>query len=72
MVFTDGNMPNMDGLNFVKELQESETYKDIPIIMITTEGGKGEVVEALKQGVKNYVVKPFEKDSLLQKVKAVM
>jgi two-component system chemotaxis response regulator CheY len=69
LVLTDWNMPNMDGLTFVKELKQSDVYKDIPIIMITTEGGKGEVIEALKQGVNNYIVKPFDKDTLLDKVK---
>ncbi len=71
-VLTDWNMPNMDGLTFVKELKKSDVYKDIPIIMITTEGGKGEVIEALKQGVNNYVVKPFDKNTLIEKVESVI
>ena len=72
LVLTDWNMPEMDGLTFVKELKKSDVYKDIPIIMITTEGGKSEVVEALKQGVNNYVVKPFDKETLVGKVEATI
>ena len=68
LVLTDWNMPEMDGLTFVKEIRRSEVYADIPIIMITTEGAKKEVVDALKQGVNNYIVKPFDKDTLVAKV----
>jgi len=72
LVLTDWNMPNMDGLTFVKELRKSSIYADVPIIMITTEGAKSEVVEALKNGVNNYVVKPFDKETLLAKVNATI
>jgi len=50
-------MPNMNGLEFVIAIRKQN--KDIPIVMITTEGGKKEVITALKAGVNNYVVKPF-------------
>ncbi len=72
LVLTDWNMPEMDGLTFVKELKANSLYNDIPIIMITTEGAKKEVIEALKQGVTNYVVKPFTKEVLLDKVNATI
>ena len=72
LILTDWNMPEMDGLTFVKEVRKSPVYADIPIVMITTEGAKTEVVEALKHGVNNYVVKPFDKDTLLNKVKATI
>ncbi len=72
LIITDLNMPVMDGLTFVKELRGNTLYSDIPIVMITTEGAKSEVVEALKMGVNNYIVKPFDKDTLLGKVKATI
>ncbi|MDD7567099.1 MAG: response regulator, partial [Helicobacter sp.] len=45
-----------------------ERYKDIPIIMVTTEGGKAEVITALKAGVNNYIVKPFTPQVLKEKL----
>ena len=72
LVLTDWNMPNMDGLTFVKELRKSPVYADIPIIMITTEGAKTEVVEAMKHGVNNYDGKPLDKETLLSKVNATI
>ena len=72
LVLTDWNMPEMDGITFVKELRGNTLYTDVPIVMITTEGAKTEVIEALKMGVNNYVVKPFDKDTLLGKVKATI
>ena len=72
LVLTDWNMPEMDGITFVKELRSNSLYADIPIVMITTEGAKTEVVEALKMGVNNYIVKPFDKETLIEKVKATI
>jgi len=68
LILTDFNMPGMDGLTFIKEVQKNPVYAKIPIIMITTRGAKSEVVEAVKQGVKGYIVKPFDKTTLLNKV----
>jgi len=66
VVLTDWNMPNMNGLELVKTIRAKD--KKIPIVMITTEGGKGEVITALKAGVNNYIVKPFSADVLKEKL----
>lgn len=66
LVLTDWNMPEMDGLTFVKTLKQEPAYKDIPIIMITTESARNEVVSALKEGVTDYIVKPFTTEALMQ------
>ncbi len=71
MVLTDWNMPVMDGLSLVKELRASPAFRAVPIIMITTEGAKGEVLTALKEGVNDYVVKPFSKATLIEKIELV-
>ena len=71
IVLTDWNMPNMNGLELVKKIRADERFKKIPIVMITTEGGKAEVVTALKAGVNNYIVKPFTPAVLKQKLEAV-
>lgn len=72
IIITDWNMPNMNGLDLVKTIRGSERGKDIPIIMVTTEGGKGEVITALKAGVNNYIVKPFTPQILKDKLSAII
>lgn len=72
LVLTDWNMPVMDGLTLVKEIRGSSALAHLPIVMITTEGAKEEVVEALKQGVNDYVVKPFTKQILVEKIRGMI
>jgi two-component system, chemotaxis family, chemotaxis protein CheY len=72
MLITDWNMPEMNGLELVKKVRADDRFKDVPIIMVTTEGGKAEVITALKAGVNNYIVKPFTPQVLKEKLAAVM
>jgi two-component system chemotaxis response regulator CheY len=72
MLITDWNMPEMNGLELVKKVRADDRFKDTPIIMVTTEGGKTEVITALKAGVNNYIVKPFTPQVLKEKLAAVM
>lgn len=66
IVFTDWNMPNMDGLQLLKEIRSRN--REIPVIMITTEGERSRVVAAIQAGVSDYLVKPFSPDALRQKL----
>jgi two-component system, chemotaxis family, chemotaxis protein CheY len=66
LILVDWNMPNMDGLTFVKNYRQMN--KSIPVIMVTTESEKARVIEAIKAGVNNYVVKPFTPDLLSQRI----
>jgi two-component system chemotaxis response regulator CheY len=66
LILVDWNMPNMDGLTFVKTFRQ--TNKTTPMIMVTTEAEKARVIEAIKAGVNNYVVKPFTPDLLSQRI----
>ena len=68
VVFTDWNMPVMDGLTFVKEFRKDS---QVPVIMITTEGGQKEVLEAMKSGVNDYIVKPFTPSVLVSKLESI-
>lgn len=68
IVVTDWNMPEMDGLTFVKTLRSKPEYKELPILMITTEAAKEDILNALRSGVNNYVVKPFTPETLKEKV----
>ncbi len=70
LLLVDWNMPNMDGLTFVKQCR-SKGIKS-PIIMVTTEGEKSRVVEAIKAGVNNYVVKPFTPEVLSERINATL
>ena len=72
MLITDWNMPEMNGLELVKKVRADERFADMPIIMVTTEGGKAEVITALKAGVNNYIVKPFTPQVLKEKLGAVI
>lgn len=72
MLITDWNMPEMNGLELVKKVRADERFTDMPIIMVTTEGGKAEVITALKAGVNNYIVKPFTPQVLKEKLGAVI
>ena len=65
-IVMDVRMPNMDGITFVKHIRQND--KTTPIIMVTTESEKSRVIEAIKAGVNNYVVKPFTPDSLSQRI----
>ena len=70
LVVTDWNMPNMSGLEFV--LKFRETDKDTPILMVTTNATKEDVIEALKAGVNHYVVKPMTPETLHQKINQII
>lgn len=70
IILTDWNMPEMDGLEFVKRVRS--TNKSIPILMVTTNAAKDDIVEALKHGVNNYIVKPFTPETLKEKVETVL
>jgi two-component system chemotaxis response regulator CheY len=72
VLITDWNMPNLNGLELVKKVRAEDKYADLPIIMVTTEGGKSEVITALKAGVNNYIVKPFTPPVLKEKLEAVL
>ncbi|USN98335.1 MAG: response regulator [Phycisphaeraceae bacterium] len=66
LILVDWNMPNMDGLSFIKAFRKQD--KSTPLIMVTTEAEKSRVIEAIKAGVNNYLVKPFTPDMLSQRI----
>ena len=72
LILLDWHMPNMDGFTFLQEVKKSDGIKDIPVIMVTTQAEKQSVVEALKTGAANYVVKPFTPEVIKEKIAEVV
>ncbi len=68
LIISDVNMPNMDGISFVKEVKKHPNYKFTPIIMLTTEAGENKKQEGQSAGAKAWVVKPFKPEQMLQAV----
>ena len=62
-------MPEMDGINFLKKVRAMPEYKDLPIIMVTSERGKFSVIEALQSGATDYIVKPVQDKIFREKIK---
>jgi two-component system chemotaxis response regulator CheY len=71
-VITDWNMPEMDGLTFVSQVRSLDEFKDLPILMVTTRSVKDDIIEAMKAGVNNYIVKPFTPETLGEKIGQVL
>lgn len=68
IIMLDWNMPVMDGITFLKKVRADGTYKNVKIIMCTSESEKSRVVEALKEGANNYIVKPFTPEAVKEKL----
>jgi len=68
LILSDINMPTMNGLEFVKQLQGVAGMQGVPVVMITTEASEAHVVEALSYGAKGYIRKPFSPDQVKEHV----
>ena len=72
LIITDINMPIMDGLKLVKRIRSDETYKDVPIIVVTTEGSQEDRSRALALGANAYITKPIQGPQVVAKVKELL
>ncbi len=70
-VVTDWNMPNMTGLELVQEIRRDPELKHLPVLMVTAEAKKENVLLAIKAGVNNYIVKPFTAEVLKEKIEKI-
>jgi two-component system chemotaxis response regulator CheY len=68
LILSDINMPNMDGLQLLSELKSNSEWKDVPIVMITTEGRREEVLKAVQLGASSYIRKPFTAAQIKEKL----
>ena len=72
MIITDLNMPNMDGIELIKQVRSNADYKFLPIVMLTTESEESKKTEGKKAGATGWIVKPFKPDQILGVIKKVM
>lgn len=68
LVITDWNMPNMDGLSLLKAVREEPSLRTMPVLMVTAQASQKCVLEAIRAGASNYIVKPFTADTLKKKI----
>ena len=68
LVLSDINMPNMDGLEFLSKMKAEAAWKDLPVVMVSTEGSQHKVLEAVELGAVGYVRKPFTADQIKEKL----
>lgn len=68
LILSDINMPNMDGLQLLSELNASEQWKSVPVLMISTEASQAKVLEAVQLGARGFVRKPFTADQIREKL----
>ena len=72
LILSDINMPNMDGLQFLGKLKADASLKDIPVVMITTEGNQTMVMDAVNLGAAGYVRKPFTAEQIKEKLTGII
>jgi two-component system chemotaxis response regulator CheY len=68
LVLLDWNMPEMNGYDVLVEIKSNDRYKHIPVMMVTTEGQKSNIVAAVRAGASNYLTKPFTVEELESKI----
>ena len=71
LVFSDINMPNMNGIELVKKIKSTDDLKSTAVVMVSTENESSMVLDAISLGAANYIIKPFSAEVLLQKLKEV-
>jgi two-component system, chemotaxis family, chemotaxis protein CheY len=71
LIVSDWNMPNMTGLELLKAVRADNSLKGIPFLMVTAEGQKENVIQAVQAGVSNYIVKPFTPETFNAKLEKI-
>ena len=71
-VLTDINMPNMDGFGLLNAIKADDALRHLPVLMVTAEARKEDIVRATKEGAAGYIVKPFTKATLEEKVQKIV
>ncbi len=72
LILTDINMPRMDGFSFIAAVREQDAYKDIPIIILSTEGGEDDIQRGISLGANLYMVKPAQPERMVRNIKMLL
>src|SRR5687768_9942401 len=72
LVLSDWNMPNMTGIDLLRAIRADDAIKDVPVLMITAEARKENIIDAAEAGASGYIVKPFTANTLDEKLKKIM
>ena len=72
LIVSDVNMPRMDGFTFIKTLREQDGYKDVPIIVLSTEGKEQDIATGMSLGANMYMVKPAEPAKMIRNIKMLL
>jgi two-component system chemotaxis response regulator CheY len=72
MLITDWNMPGMPGIELLKQIRADATLQKIPVLMVTAEAKREQIIEAAQAGVNGYIIKPFTAQALASKVQKIL
>lgn len=72
LVISDINMPNMDGFTFIRTIREQEIYRDLPIVVLSTEGQEKDIKQGISLGANLYMVKPAQPQQMVKNIKMLL
>jgi two-component system chemotaxis response regulator CheY len=72
LVICDVNMPRMDGFTFIQNIREHDTFRDLPVIVLSTEGQESDIETGMRLGADIYMVKPAQPETLVRNVKMLL
>lgn len=72
LIISDVNMPRMDGFTFIKAVREQDAYKDVPIIILSTEGQEKDIQTGMSFGANLYMVKPAQPEKMVRNIKMLL
>lgn len=72
LIISDVNMPRMDGFTFIKTVREQEAYRDLPIVVLSTEGQEHDIQQGLSLGANLYMVKPAQPEKMVKNVRMLL
>ncbi|MDQ7832351.1 MULTISPECIES: response regulator [Desulfolutivibrio] len=72
LIISDINMPRMDGITFIKTVREQDAYRDIPIVVLSTEGQENDIQKGLSIGANLYLVKPAQPEMMVKNIKMLL